>query len=250
MRLTPEVFLVGGGVSLGFGLTDDPDCHVYLIDGGDEYALIDCGLGEGPSLDRIADTIAREGLDISKLNTLILTHYHMDHAGGAAKAREWFGLQVWAPREAAEVLRTGDEEAVALDVAKRSGLYPADYRFQPVAVDRELDEGDVLTVGNLELRAIATPGHCNGHFSYLMQGAARRYLFAGDAIFAGARVVWQNIHDCSVPLTVASIYKLRGIDFDALLPGHAAVVLSGGKRHVEAAADLCDKLALPKNLTA
>lgn len=249
MRLTPEVYLVGGGATLGFGLSDDPDCHVYLIDGGDSCALIDCGLADGSSLDRIAENMAREGLDPAKLTTLILTHYHMDHAGGAAKARERFGLAVWAPREAAEVLRTADERAVALDVAKLSGLYPADYRFEPVAVDRELDEGDVLRIGSLELRAIATPGHCNGHYSYLMQGKERSYLFAGDAIFAGGRVVWQNIHDCSVPLTVASIRKLRDIEFDALLPGHAAVVMNDGKRHVEIAADLCDKLALPKNLT-
>lgn len=250
MRLTPEVYLVGGGATFGFGLSDDPDCHVYLIDGGDRYALIDCGLGDGASLDRITENIAREGLDLSKLRTLILTHYHMDHAGGAAKARERFGLEVWAPRAATEVLRTADERAVALDVAKQGGMYPADYRFEPVAVDRELDEGDVLRVGNLELRPIATPGHCNGHMSYLMQGTDRRYLFAGDAIFAGGRVVWQNIHDCSVPLTVASIRTLRDVEFDALLPGHAAVILDDGKRHVETAADLCDKLALPKNLTS
>ena len=250
MRLTREVYLVGGGATFGFGLSDDPDCHVYLIDGGDHYALIDCGLADGASLDRITENIVREGLDLSKLKTLILTHYHMDHAGGAAKIRERFGLEVWAPREAAEVLRTADEQAVALDVAKQAGMYPADYRFEPVAVDRELDEGDVLRVGDLELRTIATPGHCNGHVSYLMQGAERRYLFAGDAVFAGGRVVWQNIHDCSVPLTVASIRKLRDVEFDALLPGHAAVILDDGKRHVAFAAEQCDKLALPKNLTS
>lgn len=250
MRLTREVYLVGGGATFGFGLSDDPDCHVYLIDGGDHYALIDCGLADGPSLDRITENIAREGLDLSRLKTLILTHYHMDHAGGAAKVRERFGLEVWAPREAAEVLRTADEQAVALDVAKQAGMYPADYRFEPVAVDRELDEGDVLRVGDLELRPIATPGHCNGHFSYLMQGRERRYLFAGDAVFAGGRVVWQNIHDCSVPLTVASIRTLRDVEFDALLPGHAAVILDDGKRHVEIAAEQCDRLALPKNLSS
>ncbi len=248
MRLTPEVYVVGGGANLAFGLSDDPDCHVYLIDGGDEYALIDCGMADGRSLDRITENIRREELDLSRLRTLILTHYHMDHAGGAARFRERFGLQVWAPRAAAEALRTGDEVAVALDVAKAAGFYAADYRFEPVAVDRELDEGDRLRVGDLELEVIDTPGHCTGHVSYLMHGGERRSLFAGDAVFSGGRVVWQNTHDCSVPLTIASIRKLRGIAFDSLLPGHAAVVLDGGMRHVELAAEQADKLFVPKNL--
>jgi hydroxyacylglutathione hydrolase len=46
MRLTPEVHLVGSGDS-GFGLTDPFDCHVYLLDGGSEAALVDAGIGTG-----------------------------------------------------------------------------------------------------------------------------------------------------------------------------------------------------------
>ena len=37
VRLTNEVYLVGGGISNAFGLSNDPDCHVYLVDGGDEW---------------------------------------------------------------------------------------------------------------------------------------------------------------------------------------------------------------------
>ena len=44
MRLTPDVCLVGGGM-FGFGLTSPGDCHVYLLDGGDELVLIDAGIG-------------------------------------------------------------------------------------------------------------------------------------------------------------------------------------------------------------
>ena len=44
MRLTRSVYLVGGG-TLAFGLSDDYDCHVYVIDGGEEMALVDAGAG-------------------------------------------------------------------------------------------------------------------------------------------------------------------------------------------------------------
>ena len=247
MRITDEVYLVGGGPSLAFGLSADPDCHVYLIDGGDELALVDCGLG--PSLERIAANVEREGLDPARLRTLLLTHYHMDHAGGAARVRERFGLRVLAPRAAAPALRAGDERAVALDVAKAAGFYAADYRFEPVAVDGELAEGDRVRVGRLELAVVDTPGHCDGHASFLLHGRERRYLFAGDAVFAGGRVVLQNIHDCSIQRSVASILKLAALDVDALLPGHAAIVLGDAAHHLGLAADACRKLFVPKNLT-
>jgi hydroxyacylglutathione hydrolase len=248
VRITNEVYIVGGGVTNAFGLSDDPDCHIYLIDGGDELALVDCGMASGDSLERIVDNVRTEGLDPGKITKVILTHYHMDHAGGAACFRERLGVEVVAPAGAAPALRTGDERAVALDVAKAAGFYAADYRFQPVEVSREVREGDRVPVGNLELEVFETPGHCNGHVSLLLRGQERRYLFAGDAVFSGGRVVLQNIHDCSIQKSAASIAKLADIDFEALLPGHAAICLDGGPRHVAMAHKACQSLFVPKNL--
>jgi glyoxylase-like metal-dependent hydrolase (beta-lactamase superfamily II) len=248
MRITDEVFVVGGGVRLGFGLSEDPDCHIYLVNGGEELALIDCGMAEGRSMDRISANIAAEGLDIGRLRTLIVTHYHMDHVGGAARFRERFGLQVIAPLGAAGALRTGDQAAVALDKAKEAGMYPPDYPFEPVEVDWAVAEGDTIRVGSLTLNVLDTPGHCEGQASYLLRGASQRYLFVGDAVFAQGKVVLQNIHDCSVQKTVDSIYKLEQLDFDALLPGHGAIAVTNGKHHVTLAADACRKLGMPGNL--
>jgi hydroxyacylglutathione hydrolase len=248
VRITDEVYLVGGGVTNAFGLSDDPDCHIYLVDGGDEVALIDCGMASGDSLERILGNVRTEGLDPEKISKVIVTHYHMDHAGGAARFRERLGVEVVAPADAAPALRTGDERAVALDVAKAAGFYAADYHFQPVEVAREVNEGDRIPVGKLELEVIETPGHCDGHVSLLLRGRERRYLFAGDAVFSGGRVVLQNIHDCSIQKSAASIAKLARLEFDALLPGHAAICLEGGMRHVATANAACQSLFVPKNL--
>ena len=250
VRITDEVYVVGGGVTNAFGLSDDPDCHIYLVDGGDELALIDCGMASGDSLERILGTVRAEGLDPEKITKVIVTHYHMDHAGGAARFRECLGVEVVAPADAAPALRTGDEQAVALDVAKAAGFYAADYHFQPVEVAREVNEGDRIPVGKLELEVIETPGHCDGHVSLLLRGRERRYLFAGDAVFSGGRVVLQNIHDCSIQKSAASIAKLARLEFDALLPGHAAICLEGGMRHVAAANAACQSLFVPKNLVS
>jgi glyoxylase-like metal-dependent hydrolase (beta-lactamase superfamily II) len=248
VRITNEVYIVGGGVANAFGLSDDPDCHVYLVDGGDEMALIDCGMAAGDSLERILSNVRADGLDPAKITKIIATHYHMDHAGGAARLRDRLGVDVVAPADAAHALRTGDERAVALDVAKAAGFYAQDYRFEPVDVALEVREGDRVPVGNLELEVFETPGHCDGHASYLLRGRERSYLFAGDAVFSGGRVVLQNIHDCSIQKSAESIAKLARLEFDALLPGHAAICLDGGMRHIALANQACQSLFVPKNL--
>jgi glyoxylase-like metal-dependent hydrolase (beta-lactamase superfamily II) len=248
VRITDEVYVVGGGVANAFGLSDDPDCHIYLIDGGGELALIDCGMASGNSLERILANVQAEGLDPAKISKVIVTHYHMDHAGGAARFRERLGVDVVAAVDAAPALRTADERAVALDVAKAAGFYAADYRFEPVEVSHEVREGDRISVGNLALEVFETPGHCDGHVSLLMQGRERSYLFAGDAVFSGGRVVLQNIHDCSIQKSAESIAKLAQLEFDALLPGHAAICLEGGTRHIAIANNACQSLFVPKNL--
>lgn len=248
MRVTDEVYLVGGGSTIAFGLSNAPDCHVYLINGGEELTLVDCGMADGNSLERIARNIEAEGLDLGRLRRLILTHYHVDHAGGAARFQERFGLEVFAPAGAAEALRTGDERAVALDVAKRAGYYDADYRFIPVRVDHELTDGDRVPLGSLQLEVYDTPGHCDGHASYLLVGRSRRYLFAGDAVFHGGLIVLQNIHDCSIQRSATSVEKLAGLEFDTLLPGHGAIAVDDGGSHVRLAAAAFNSLFVPKNL--
>jgi glyoxylase-like metal-dependent hydrolase (beta-lactamase superfamily II) len=248
VRITDEVYVVGGGIANAFGLSDDPDCHIYLVDGGEELALIDCGMASGSSLERILANVRADGLDPAKITKIIVTHYHMDHAGGAAQFRERLGVEVVAPADAADTLRTGDERAVALDVAKAAGFYDADYRFEPVEVAQEVSEGDRIQVGSLDLEVFETPGHCDGHVSLLLRGRERSYLFAGDAVFSGGRVVLQNIHDCSIQKSAESIAKLARLEFDALLPGHAAICLDGGMRHVAIAHKACQSLFVPKNL--
>lgn len=248
MRLTDEVFLVGGGPSFAFGISNDPDCHIYLIDGGTELALVDCGASEGDSFERIVATIREEGLDPGNLRYLLITHAHIDHVGGAARFRERLGVQVLVARDAAACLRSGDEQASSLDVAKKAGFYPADYRFEPCEVDRELAEGDQVSIGDLTVDVFETPGHADPHLSFLLSGRRRRYLFAGDAVFHGGATLLQHTHDCSIQASGASIEKLARLDFDALLPGHQAITLSGGKRHVEMGATAFFQQLLPKSL--
>ena len=101
MKLTPSISLVGSGV-LGFGLSDDYDSHVYWVDGGAESALIDAGGGR--NLDAIRSNILKDGRDFSTLRYVLLTHYHADHAGGAAAWKKLTGAQVICAHDAADAI--------------------------------------------------------------------------------------------------------------------------------------------------
>jgi glyoxylase-like metal-dependent hydrolase (beta-lactamase superfamily II) len=245
MRLTDHIYLVGGG-SLGFGLSHDLDCHVYLVDGGREMALIDGGAGV--TIEPILERIRFDGLDPSRLRYLVLTHAHADHAGAAALWREKLGVEVVASAVAAEYVRNGDEERISLAIAKRGGFYPADFVFRACGVARVLSEGDSLTVGDLELRAFETPGHCSGMLSLLVKDDRRHCLFSGDTVFHGGKLLMSNLWDCNLQDYVASIRKLAALEVDALLPGHLAIALSGGGRHIHKAQETLDCLTLPPNI--
>lgn len=245
MRLTQRVTLVGSGM-MGFDLSDPYDCHIYLLDGGSELALIDAGAGV--DIAPLLAQIERNGFDRSKVTKLILTHQHADHAGGAAALRETLGLQVIMPEEKAHLLETGDEEGVQVDLLRAAGFVPPDYRYRACPVDVKVSEGDNIQVGACSLRAISTPGHCDGHFSFLLEEHGTKTLFAGDAIFWGGRIILQNIPDCSVPMHIESILKLEQYKIDVLLPGHLSVSIQRGHRHIREAAERARKLGAPLSI--
>jgi glyoxylase-like metal-dependent hydrolase (beta-lactamase superfamily II) len=248
MRLTPDVALIAGGPLTGFGLSADFDAHVYLLDGGDELALIDCGLGTEAGQAALLGRVAELGLDPSRIRRLFVTHYHADHAGGAGRYRARLGLSVAAAAEVAGALATADGEATSFRSASALGFFPPAYDYAPCPVDDALEDGDVRAVGRLSVRAIATPGHCAGHTSYLVTGGERTYLLAGDALFAGGRILLQAIPDCDLGASLASIRRLADVTFDALLPGHGSIALTGGGAHAAAAVAAMDRLAVPVGL--
>jgi glyoxylase-like metal-dependent hydrolase (beta-lactamase superfamily II) len=248
MQLTERVHLVGSG-SFGFDLTDPYDCHIYLVDGGSELALIDVGAGMGAA-DVVANARAA-GFDPARIRHLLCTHAHGDHAGGAARMRALLpNASLSISRDVADFVRIGDEVGTSIGVAKVAGIYPPDYRLERCAVDRELSEGDRIAVGDLAFECIETPGHAHGHVSFLLEHDGRRSLFSGDVIFHGGTILLQNIHDCSIDALVGSLRKLRGLAIDALFPGHFAFSLKNGQRHIERANVALDQLLLPNPVIA
>lgn len=247
MRIEPNLYLVGSG-QFGFDLTDPYDCNIYLFEAGATCLLFDSGAGM--DVDQILTVCRQNGLELTTINHLFLTHAHTDHGGGAAYLRDRLDLTVYASAKTARVVTAGDEAAVSLDIARAGGMYPADYVYRACPVDQVLEDGEVVEIGPLKIELIFTPGHSHDHHCYLVTDSRldKRYLVGGDAIFYGGKVIWQNTYDCNVPETNASIQRLRGYDFEALLPGHLNFSLKNGQRHIETAGALIDTLACPPSL--
>jgi hydroxyacylglutathione hydrolase len=248
VKLTPEIGLVGSG-GFGFDLTSPSDCHVYLLDGGNEIALVDAGAGGNVGNSQlIHDTIVADGYDPARIKKLLLTHFHFDHAGGAAELHQRYGCEVFGSPLTARVIAAADEDRISLPGAKAAGYIPADYRLQACPVTPALVEGAVITVGKLTVAVIETPGHCDGHVSLLVSGGDRRALVQGDVVFAGGLIFLQNVPDCSIQNYAASVQKLAGLEFEAFLPGHLSISLRNGKKHIDAAAAQFAKLGVPKSI--
>lgn len=245
MQIDPNVYLIGSG-QFGFDMTDPFDCHVYLFDAGDSYVVFDAGTGMGT--DQILDICQRDGLDPTEIDHLFLTHAHTDHAGGAAHLYERVGLTVYAGSSTAKIVSMGDEDAVSLPAAKAGGVYPADYVYYPCPVQRVLEAGDAVEIGTIKVEVIPTPGHSHDHHCYLVVTPEKRYLMGGDAIFFGGKIILQNTYDCSVQDISASIQRLAGYSFDALLPAHLTFSLKNGRRHLETACAVIDKLGCPASI--
>ena len=246
MRLTNEIALIGGG-NYGFNLSAPLDCHIYLIDGGDELAIVDAGMG-GPhgATGEILANIEADGYDLNKVKYLLLTHYHADHAGGSADFKRELGVTVLASPLCAQTLAIGDEDIISLPFAKASGFYPADYVFEPCPAEGAFADGKSFNVGRLKITAYETNGHSRGHFSFLVEGSDRRSLISGDLVFFGGTIIAQNIPDCIIQEYAASCQRMATVDFDGFFPGHLSVSVRNGKRHVDAAAAAFSQLMIPK----
>jgi hydroxyacylglutathione hydrolase len=246
LQLAERIHLVGSG-SFGFDLTDSYDCHIYLLDGGSELGLIDVGAGMGVA--QTISNIRRAGFDPALVRHILCTHAHGDHAGGAAQMRALVpNAELAVSRDVARFVREGDEVATSVAAAKTIGVYPSDYRLEPCAVEREVADGERIAIGDLTVECIETPGHAVGHLSFLLDHAGSRFLFGGDAVFHGGTILLQNIYDCSLEATIASLRKMRALSIDALLPGHFAFSLRDGQRHIEKANEALDQMLIPNQV--
>lgn len=164
--ITSEIFQVGGG-----RFSSPEDAAVYLIATDDRAALVDAGCGN--SIPRILDNIRSCGVDPGRIQTLLLTHCHFDHTGGAAGFREQTGCRIVAHELDAVYLETGDDQVTA------AAWYGTSISAFPI--DQKLKTARATVIpGKHPIRAIHIPGHSPGSLVYVMESDGQKVLFGQD----------------------------------------------------------------------
>ena len=175
----------------------------------------------------VAQILARLiALDIT-VEAILLTHGHLDHAGGVEELREALGPQP----EGAPVPVIGPDRRDAFllsGIAKQAATYSIP-GMRDAKPDRFLDDGDVLELAGRRLEVLLVPGHTPGHVAFLDRAA--QLLIAGDTLFAGS-VGRTDFPYGDGALLVRSIRdKLLPLGDDVVvMPGHGPATSIGAER--------------------
>ncbi len=126
----------------------------------------------GGDLDRILAAAEDEGVILEKI---LLTHAHIDHAGGTAELAKSAGLPIEGPHK--------DDNFWIQGLAMQAQMFgfPAPEVFTP---NRWLEDGDTVTVGNETLEVLHTPGHTPGHVVFFHRES--KLAQVGDVLFNGS----------------------------------------------------------------
>ena len=199
------IYLVGGGE-----ISHPADCLVYLIDGGEELALIDTGAG--PGISNIVGNIQQIGFSPENLSAIVSTHAHIDHIGGNAYLQREYGCKIFAHELDAERIETG-----RMVGAEFYGL-----PCEPCAVDLRMSGAEEeLRVGEVTLNAIHIPGHTSGSIALWTEISGKRILFGQD--LHGPYVAeWGAVMDQVGP----SLEKMKRLEADILCEGHFGIFRS------------------------
>ena len=128
--------------------------NAYLIATPKGHVLIDGVVPQ--SVPQIVDNIRALGFDIADVKYLLNTHAHYDHAGGLAGLQRASGAIFVASAADRATLERGD-----IGYGPSAGML-----FPPIRVDRIIEDGDSVHVGNTTLTAHLTPGHTPGCTSW------------------------------------------------------------------------------------
>ncbi len=157
-------------------------CHAaihFVVDAG-RVAIVDTGTNE--SLPRVLEALAAQGLDAASVDYVILTHIHLDHAGGAGSLMRAFpgAKLVVHPRGARHMADPSRLVAGAAAVYGSSEVRRMYGEILPVDADRiiEATPETRLRVGGRELLCIDTPGHARHHICIVDRSAGA--IFTGD----------------------------------------------------------------------
>ena len=182
---------------------------------GDEGAiLVDGGMPQ--AADHLLANLQALGLQPSDLKLIVHSHAHADHVGPLAALRRATGARVLSNAESAQLLARGGADDLH---------FGDDLLYPPVQVDRLLQDGEVVALGELRLQVHFTPGHTPGSMSWSWSdlredGTPLRIVYADSLSAPGYRLLDNPRYPRIVEAYRGSMATLRTLPCDLLLTPH------------------------------
>jgi hydroxyacylglutathione hydrolase len=129
----------------------------------------------GDEVDMLLDIVGRQKLSVQ---SILLTHAHVDHVTGVGRAKNALGVPIYLHR---------DDQAL-YDAAPQQAAFFGLHCEELPPIDRYYDLSRTLAFGGCEITVHHTPGHCPGGVCLAVgsPGTAKQDLFVGDTLFAGS----------------------------------------------------------------
>ena len=189
------------------------NCSIVWCDRTMDAAVID----PGGDLPRLKAAVQKLGVTLSQI---LLTHAHIDHAGGTGTLARELSLPIVGPHPGDQFWIDG--------LAQQAGMFgfaPA----EPFVPTRWLADGDTVAVGDNTLAVRHCPGHTPGHVVFHSADAKR--AFVGDVLFAGSigRTDFPGgDHDTLIGSITQRLWPMG--DDTVFIPGHGPESTFGRER--------------------
>jgi metallo-beta-lactamase class B len=186
-----------------------------LITGSAGDVLIDGGPANAGGL--VAANIRKLGIKLSDVRILLHTHEHHDHVGGLARLKQLTGARLYASADAAKALEKGGPIPADPQYADH-GTFPA------VRVDKVLEGDATVTLGDLALKAFATPGHTPGALTWQWQscesGDCKTIVYADSLTPVSSDSYRFRDHPEALSAFNASLVRVASLKCDIVLSPH------------------------------
>jgi glyoxylase-like metal-dependent hydrolase (beta-lactamase superfamily II) len=217
--IAPGVYRVGAG-----------GVNAFLIEvDGDGLVLVDTGMREDAR--QIGLAVRELGRTPEQVRGVVVTHCHGDHVRGLETVKKHTGAEVWMHPADAEAVRVGvggralepGPGRVRALLVRGIGSLSERRRRQPIAVEHEVADGEVLPWGGL--KAVHAPGHTAGQLALLLPRAGG-VLFVADAATNYGRLSRAPIHE-DAAAAERSLRRLAALDFEVAAFSHGRPIRSG-----------------------
>ncbi|ASS76131.1 hypothetical protein CIG75_14965 [Tumebacillus algifaecis] len=172
--------------------------NVYVVTNGNSAVLIDAGYEHEVAHQAVIEYLANIGSP--NVEAILLTHYHRDHSPGTKFFTAHFDCPVYAhPAEVAFIER----------------------EIAPVRIEHTLLDGDVVSVGGMELHVLHAPGHTHGCLNFWLP--EDKVLFTADNI-VGEGTTWIGPPDGDLRAYLHTLQRLKKYPASWIAPGHGQMI--------------------------